>query len=225
MITAERRRRGGRHINSGTILVQIQESSIHCDRWPDIIICFCTSLCSSPAPVAGTVDPSPSAGGGSGQVAARSSSSRACSGRCGHQLRFPFTCACDELCAQFSDCCEDYARACAPQQISALHAAHTSTLFTCLGSDTLLIGPLCIAYYPTFYHLCYRYRYTECLHEPVLDPTKYLMGAGPSTPRYFVSSCPPGYSATAPEALLCELHVLRPAINTSNHILFKVELS
>ena len=158
-------------------------------------------------------------------MAARSNSSRACSGRCGHQLRFPFTCACDELCAQFSDCCEDYARACAPQQISALHAAHTSTLFTCLGSDTLLIGPLCIAYYPTFYYLCYRYRYTECLHEPVLDPTKYLMGAGPSTPRYFVSSCPPGYSATAPEALLCELHVLRPAINTSNHILFKVEMS
>ena len=51
------------------------------------------------------------------------------------------------------------------------------------------------------------------------------MGAGPSTPRYFVSSCPPGYSATAPEALLCELHVLRPAINTSNHILFKVEMA
>ena len=71
-------------------------------------------------------------------MAARSYSSRACSGRCGHQLRFPFTCACDELCAQFSDCCEDYARACAPQQISALHAAHTSTLFTCLGSDILL---------------------------------------------------------------------------------------
>ena len=140
MITAERRRRGGRHINSGTILVQIQESSIHCDRWPDIIICFCTSLCSSPAPVAGTVDPSPSAGGGSSQVAATSYSSRVCSGRCGHQLRFPFTCACDELCAQFSDCCEDYARACAPQQISALHAAHTSTLFTSLGSDVATLS-------------------------------------------------------------------------------------
>ena len=65
-------------------------------------------------------------------------SCRVCSGRCGDQLRAPFTCACDELCAQFSDCCEDYARACAPQQIPALHAAHTSTLFTCLGSDTLL---------------------------------------------------------------------------------------
>ena len=56
------------------------------------------------------------------------------------------------------------------------------------------------------------------------DSSKYDKAGSESQPTYLVSKCPSQYDSTQPDALLCQMHVLRPAIDPATRIWFKVDI-
>ena len=54
------------------------------------------------------------------------------------------------------------------------------------------------------------------------DSSKYDKAGSQARPTYLVSKCPTQYDSTQPDALLCQMHVLRPAIDPVSRIWFKV---